>query len=374
MQRHIITPRNNWQNEVEKLGFGFHTTNVPYWEESKYYSFSLDEINKIEIATQEIYEMCLEAVQYVIDEELYDLFKIPKEYISLIESSWSQDSPAIYGRFDLCYKDGKIKLLEFNADTPTSLFECGIVQWYWLKDFNNSKDQFNSIHEKLINYWEFLKNYLYRDSPLYFTCVKNSLEDLTTTEYLRDCAIQAGIDTKLIFIEDIGFDGVSFRDLKDNEIKNIFKLYPWENLITEDFGKHIEHSRSLWIEPAWKMILSNKAILPILFQLFPDSEYLLPTFFESKGLTNYVKKPIFSREGANIEIFKENKLISQTLGEYGKEGYIYQQLFELPNFDGNFPVIGSWIIGQEPAGMGIRESGTLITNNSSKFIPHLINE
>jgi glutathionylspermidine synthase len=120
------------------------------------------------------------------------------------------------------------------------------------------------------------------------------------------------------------------------------------------------------------MILSNKAILPILYELFPDSEYLLPAYFDEHGMSDYVKKPLLSREGANIDIIKHFGTIELTTGEYGDEGYVYQQLFQLPDFDDNYPVIGSWVIGQEPAGMGIREAKTLITDNKSRFISHMI--
>ncbi len=65
-------------------------------------------------------------------------------------------------------------------------------------------------------------------------------------------------------------------------------------------------------------------------------------------------------------------VIEKTDGEYGEEGFVYQQLFSLPDYDDNYPVIGSWIIGQEAAGIGIREAKTLITNNVSRFLPHLI--
>ncbi len=375
MERIIINPRNNWQSAVEKLGFGFHTTNIPYWDESAYYSFSMPEILKLEKATAELWDLCLGAVQHVMDNNLYHQFGIPEYIIPIIEKSWTEDHPAIYGRFDLAYKDGNIKLLEFNADTPTSLYEAGIVQWFWLQDFDKNKDQFNSIHEKLIAYWRYLKQYLY-DDTLYFTCLKETLEDLTNTEYMRDCAIQGGLETDLIFIDDIGWDESRevFVDMKEKEIKNIFKLYPWEWLLKEDFGKNIvaDKNKSLWVEPAWKMILSNKAILPILWQLYPNCPYILPAYFEADRLTEYVKKPILSREGANIEIVQNNVTLQKTGGEYGEEGFIYQELYSLPAFSGNYPVIGSWIIGQQPAGMGIREASSLITNNTSRFVPHLI--
>jgi len=375
MNRINTTPRNNWQSAVEKLGFGFHTSDVPYWDESAYYTFTSGEIDQLEKATAALWEMCLEAVQHVIDNKLYPKFHIPQEFIPYIEKTWNDDHPAIYGRFDLCFKNGQVKLLEFNADTPTSLYEAGIVQWFWLQDFDKSKDQFNSIHEKLIAYWKYLKVYL-NPGKLHFTCLKETLEDLTNTEYMRDCAIQGGLDTKLVFIDDIGWEAESaqFVDMENESITNIFKLYPWEWLAHESFGKNIlsDSNQAFWIEPAWKMILSNKAILPILWELFPNNEYLLPAYFENNGMKDYVKKPILSREGANIEIVKHYGTIEKSEGEYGEEGFIYQQLFELPDFDDNFPVIGSWVIGQEPAGMGIREAKSLITDNKSRFVPHLI--
>ena len=375
MKRYSIEPRNHWQSAVENLGFGFHSTSVPYWDESACYAFSLDEILYIERASAELWDRCLGAVQHVMDNHLYHRFAIPEDYIPYIEKTWMEDHPAIYGRFDLCYKDGVVKLLEFNADTPTSLYEAGIVQWFWLQDRDKTKDQFNSIHEKLIGYWKYLKAYLH-SGPLHFTCVKGSLEDLTNTEYLRDCAIQAGLETQLIFVDDIGWDQDNqvFVDMQDQPIRNIFKLYPWEWLVRESFGANIlaDRSKTFWIEPGWKMLLSNKAILPILWELYSDCPYLLPAYFEPDRLSDYARKPILAREGANIELTGGGAVLQQTDGNYGAEGYIYQQLCTLPEFDGNYPVLGSWIIGQQPAGMGIRESKTLVTDNTSRFIPHYI--
>ena len=375
MKRIVIAPRNNWQAAVEKLGFGFHTTDIPYWREDAYYEFSLAEITKIEQATQELWGMCLEAVQHVIDHNLYPLFSIPPKAIPLIEKSWNMDAPAIYGRFDFGFDGENLKLYEFNADTPTSLFEAGIVQWFWLQDFDKDKDQFNSVHEKLIGYWKYLKPYLY-EGPVHFACIKQSLEDLTTVEYIRDCAVQAGLETKLIFIDDLGWqqESKSFVDLEDQPIRNIFKLYPWEWMVNEPFFDQLLIKEDMhWIEPAWKMILSNKAILPLLWELFPGCPYILECYQEAENtLTDYVRKPLLSREGANIQIVKDGSVAAHTGGEYGSEGFVCQAHFDSPAFDGQVPVLGSWVIGQEPAGVGIRETASLITSNTSCFIPHLI--
>lgn len=371
MQRIAITPRQNWQQKVEDTGFGFHTADVSYWNESAYYSITPEEADALFYATETLWEMCLEAVQHVIDKNLFNLFNIPQHMWQYIINSWENDLPSIYGRFDFAVKNGSIKMLEFNADTPTSLFECGVVQWKWLEDFDPENDQFNAIHEKLIEYWAEILPCL-NPGPLYFSCIKDNLEDLTTIEYLRDCAEQAGITTRIIFIEDIGWNGKYFTDLHENRINNIFKLYPWEWMVHEEFGSNITLTDTIWIEPAWKMILSNKAILPVLWELFPNHEYLLESYFEQRHLTDYVKKPILSREGANIEIAEGNKVTEYSTGDYGEEGYIYQRLFKLPEYNGYKAVIGSWVIGGQPAGIGFRESHSYITTNTSNYVPHLI--
>jgi glutathionylspermidine synthase len=375
MHRQSLQPRPDWQQKVEDLGFGFHTAETAYWDESACYTFRMEEVLLIERATADLWDMCLEAVQHVMDHGLYDLFHIPSWVIPYLERTWEEDQPSIYGRFDLCYKDGQIKMLEFNADTPTSLFEAGVVQWFWLQEVAPELDQFNSIHERLIAYWSYLSAYL-NPGILYFSCVPGSPEDLTNCEYLRDCAMQAGLTTERLFIDEIGWDSSQgvFVDLNEAPMANLFKLYPWEWMVHEPFGHHIPVDRAgiKIIEPAWKMILSNKAILPILWKLFPEHPLLLPAYFEPGHLEDYARKPLLSREGANIDLVRNRRSLFHTEGEYGEEGYIYQGLFELPSYEGRFPLIGSWIIGQEPAGMGIRESDVLVTDNLSRFVPHMI--
>ncbi|WP_316932329.1 glutathionylspermidine synthase family protein [Chryseobacterium taiwanense] len=374
MERITSGFRKNWEHKLENLGFGYHSLEGLYWDESHYYQFSSEEINKIENATAELWQMCLEAVDYIIEKSLWHRFNIPDWFKNYIITSWEEDHPSIYGRFDFGFDGTNLKLLEFNADTPTSLYEASVVQWYWLQEMYPYKDQFNSIHEKLVDYWKYLKNYM-NPHYIYFASLTN-IEDATNVEYIRDCATQAGFDTEFIAIQDIGWaeDIEEFIAGDKTIMEYIFKLYPYEWILEDGFGEKLikNNFRSQWIEPAWKLLLSSKAILPILWELYPNHPYLLESYFEPKHLTDFVKKPIYSREGANVTLFKNNMPLEQNDGVYGKEGYIYQQLFDLPNFNGNYPVIGSWIIGQESAGIGIRESVNLITNNQSRFIPHLI--
>jgi len=376
MNRHQIIARENWRTKVEQLGFTYHTLDgVTYWDESAYYEFNRSEADKIEQSTNELYQLCLRGVDHVIQHQLYDRLFIPDEFISKIETSWENREPPVYGRFDLVWdgtENASPKMLEFNADTPTSLFEGAAVQWFWLNDFNNQLDQFNSIHEKLIVRWKEVRP-MFNDKPLYFSCLHQFPEDLVNVNYLRDTAAQAGIETKFISVHDIGRRKDSFVDLEENPIDFIFKLYPWEWMVNEEFGSLLNRASTKWIEPMWKMILSNKAILPVLWELFPNHPNLLECYFDDPGpMKNYARKPLLSREGANVTLVENEKIISETNGEYGEEGFVYQQLYKLPDFDGYRPVIGSWIIGDQAAGIGIRETNSLVTDNFSSFIPHII--
>lgn len=377
MKRISIAPRDNWKEKLESLSFQFHSLDNKYWNESAFYEFTMPQVDAIEQATNTLFEMCLKAVEHVIENKLYDKLYINPELIPLIERSWENEEPSFYGRFDLAYDGtGFPKMLEFNADTPTSLYEGSAIQWHWLNDVFPDSDQFNSIHERLLNYFHGCVEY-FQGETVYFACISGSIEDFTTVEYLRDIAYQAGLKTKFVYMEDIGWNRFKniFVDYDNEPIKNIFKLYPWEWIIEEEFGKNllVDKNQTKWIEPAWKAILSNKGILPILWELFPDNPYLLPAYFDSpNGMEKYVEKPIYSREGANVAIFDGEAVAESTEGEYGEEGYIYQEYIKLPNFDGNHAVIGSWVIDGESAGMGIRESDSMITNNFSRFVPHII--
>ncbi|WP_413112483.1 glutathionylspermidine synthase family protein [Thaumasiovibrio sp. DFM-14] len=388
MLRLDISPRTNWKSLAAEFGFGFHSMyDEPYWDESAYYQFTLAQIEKdIELPTQEIHQMCLDIVDSVVrDEVLLNKFKIPSAMWDPILQSWQRKEPSLYSRLDFAYDgSGPAKLYENNADTPTSLYETGFWQWLWLEDcVNNGRlrrdsDQFNLLQELMISRFATLS----QQQPgqlLHFSCCKDTEEDLGTVQYMRDCAIEAGLDTAFIFIEDIGINQQGeFTDLKHRPIRWMFKLYPWEFMFEEDFSPYITSSKVNWLEPLWKSVLSNKALLPLLWQRFRGHPNLLPAYFngdsEAGSLQDYVIKPLFAREGANIEIIKQGKSVLKSDGPYGSEGHIIQQYHPLPRFGDNYTLIGSWLINDEPAGMSIREDSTLITQDHSRYVPHIILE
>jgi glutathionylspermidine synthase len=375
MRRESITPRPDWPRRVEKYGLHYHTLDgEPYWDESACYHFTPFEIDTLERATDALNEMCLAAVQHVIDEKMLGLFLIPEHLEELILRSWDQEHPALYGRFDFAF-DGvnPPKLLEYNADTPTGLVEAAVAQWFWLKDVDERGDQFNSIHEKLIDGWRHIKPSI--DGPMHFAALSGVVEDYITVEYLRDTAIQAGFETDYLDVESIGWDANRklFVDTKNRPIRHCFKLYPWEWLTREAFSMHVPTAPTIWMEPAWKMILSCKSLLPVLHDLYPDSPYILPAWFEEPTGADFVRKPVHAREGANIRIVRGGEIVQETDGPYDTENrVIYQLLNPLTNFDGRYPVVGSWLINGYACGIGIREDGSLITQNTSRFVPHVM--
>jgi glutathionylspermidine synthase len=371
MQREQRVPRVDWPRKVEELGFHFHSMDGVYWDERACYRFSAREVDRLEAATGELQSRCIDAVGRVIERGDYGRFRIPEPFHALIERSWSDDEKSLYGRFDLSWDGrGEPKMLEYNADTPTSLLEASVVQWYWLQEVYPKHDQFNSIHEKLIERWKDMRGGLPANGRVHFSCDADSAEDQGNLDYLRDTATQAGLDARPIDIGEIGWDGKRFVDEASQPIQALFKLYPWEWMVREEFGQHLLANTMRVIEPPWKMLLSNKAILPVLWEMFPGHPNLLAASFEpGKFATDFVKKPIYSREGANVSINARGEVI-EAPGEYGEEGFIWQAYHALPEFSGNHTVIGSWIVGEEPAGIGIREDESPITKNSSRFVPH----
>lgn len=387
MFRMPIQERSNWHDLAEEFGFHFHTLyGDRYWDESAYYQFSLQQIEQdLEAPTEEIHQMCLSVVDKVLNDELLmQRFCIPESYWDFVRTSWRNGDPSLYSRLDFAY-DGKspAKLYENNADTPTSVYETGFWQWLWLESnvdsgvISRSADQFNALQEKLVNRFHDLQ-VLTPDRMLHFACCKETVEDKGTVEYLEDCAKAAGLTTEFTYIEDIGLssDG-QFTDLKNQAITWMFKLYPWEFMFQEEFGQYLSASNVRWLEPPWKSILSNKALLPMLWKEFEGHPNLLPAFFEDElalasDYSSLVKKPIFSREGANISIVESGKEVSTSYGPYGEEGFIYQATHRLPKFANNYTLIGSWLVDDEAAGISIREDSGPITQDMSRYLPHVI--
>ena len=376
--------RPDWRSQADALGFRFHSLGgVPYWDESAHYRFRLDEVeNDLERPTEELHELCMDLVSRAVRDERYlRRLGIPERFWDYVRTSYLRGDPHLYGRMDFAYDGhGPAKLYELNYDTPTSLYEAAVFQWIWLQQciergtLPPATDQFNSVQEKLLRVFAALAPQV--PGVLHFACVRDSLEDRATVDYLADLAHQCGIATHYVAIEDIGRTAEGrFTDAEDHLIEAIFKLYPWEFLFADEFSQYLQSSAVTWFEPPWKAILSNKGALALLWELHPGHPNLLPTFFEEPGealCAGWVRKPLCSREGANVEILTATGEHVSVPGPYGDIPTVRQAFHALPRFGEYFALIGSWVIGDRAAGTGIREDSSLITRDSARFVPHVI--
>ncbi len=389
MQRRPLAPRADWQAQAADTGFDYHTIDgAPYWDESVCYQFDWRQIeDQLETATEDLHELALALVPEILaSEELLTRLSVPPLYWDYLARSWSAHEPQLYGRMDLAY-DGSHppKLLELNYDTPTSLFESGFFQWNWLEQqvaagaLPAAADQFNSIQEKLIEAFESLV----LPEPLWFSCVDDSSEDRGNTLYLLDCATQAGLVTRYLPLDQLAERDGQFAGPDGAAIHALFKLYPWEFMLAEEFGPVLLTSSTRFLEPPWKLLLSNKGVLPLLWERHRGHPNLLEAHFDAGPGTSlapgWVRKPVYSREGANIEM---RNLAGQQLavsGPYTEGPWVRQRFQPLPRFDAAdgspvYTVVGSWVIGDRAAGLGIREDATPITRNTSRFVPHFIHD
>ena len=382
MFRMPFAVRTDLAERAVALGFEFaEIDGEQYWDESVCYRFTLAQIeDDLESATAEVAAMCQDLVGRVIgDEYALERLRIPRHGWAAIAESWKRRDASLYGRFDFSYDGmGPPKLLEYNADTPTALYEAAVFQWHWLEDARaagalpQDADQFNSLHERLVRRWGDVAN----GTRLHLACLTESVEDVGTIAYLRDCARQAGLDTDVLAMKDIGLRDGFFTDLAERPIELLFKLYPWEWMFADEFGKEAALRSLRCVEPAWKAVLSNKGFLALLWSNWPNHPNLLETHFDDGGASmggrDYVRKPLYSREGANVRIVRSGRIDVETSGSYGAEGFVRQALAPLPDFEGFYPVVGSWIVGEEPAGIGIREDRSVVTSDRSRFVPHWI--
>lgn len=385
-----ITPLT--KEYLESIDFYWHTDedNTAYIAD-ELVCISEDEAEAYYNAANELYEMFCEAGEHVIKNNLFHELNIPFNLVEIIKKSWEEDVHwHLYSRFDFAGGIDKkgIKLLEFNADTPTSLYESAIIQWAMLKMNNlDEQNQFNNIYEALIDNFKRLITLdesvdefenIYQNSPwkMLFSSI-SSIEDENTTRLLQQIAQDAGISTEFAYIHDVDFsdDGVF---VSDTQYELFFKLIPWEDIGIEEselaliLTNIINNQNAIIFNPAYTLMFQSKGMMKILWDLYPNHPLLLETSFSPLKGKKQVEKRCFGREGANIKIIDENDNIEeQTSGEYEGHKAIYQEFVELPkDNDENYYQAGVFF-AYEACGLGFRKGGKII-NNMSKFVGHII--
>ena len=380
------------RNYLETLGFVWHTDS----DESSYISDELVVISQSEAqayyeATNELYDMYVEAAEHVIENNLFHEIGIPFNLIDAIKESWENDVHwHLYGRFDLAggIDDRPIKLLEFNADTPTALFETAIIQWAMLKQNNlEEESQFNSLYESLVDNFKRLVT-LEEDVSTFeerydgwnflFTSVKGNEEEENTVKLLQHIATDAGFNTEFAYIDDIEFsdqDGIFYHE---QNYELWFKLIPWEDIALEEsdlamlLTNIIKNQKAIIFNPAYTLLFQSKGLLKILWDIYPNHPLLLETSFEPLNDQKQVEKPIFGREGGSVAIIDENNhKVESVEGDYGSHKMIYQAYIELPTDSEGLSYQAGVFYAYEACGLGFRKGGKIL-DNMSKFVGHIV--
>ncbi len=377
---------------LEKLGFTWHTDS----DETPYIADELVLVTQKEAeayyeAGNTLYDMFVEAAQYVIDHNLFHELGIPFNLVEQIKETWENDIHwHLYGRFDLAGGiDGKpIKLLEFNADTPTAVFETAVVQWAILqKNGLDEGQQFNGLYEALLDNFKRLVTLQedvndfedrYEGWKFLFTSVRGNAEEENTVRLLQYIATEAGYITEFAYIDDIAFSPDEGIEYNGEQYELWFKLIPWEDIALEEpdlallLTQIIENQKAIIFNPAYTLLFQSKGMLAILWQLYPDHPLLLETSFEPFASGKQVQKPIYGREGESVRILDdEGTIIEGEEGAYDNHKMIYQEYVELPrDAQGRYYQAGVFY-AYEACALGYRRGGKIL-NNMSKFVGHMI--
>lgn len=337
-----------------------------------------------------LYEMYIQAGEYVIEKDLFFELDIPQNLIEPIKQSWEEEVHwHIYGRFDLAGGfDGKpIKLLEFNADTPTMLYETAVIQWAMLKangmdealQFNNLFESIGENFQRMITLGGDLSRFqeMYEGWNILFSSIRGSSEEERTVRFLQDCAQSYGLNTQFCFVDEAQLSGQEGLSYDSNFYEFWFKLIPWENIAIDEpemaglIKEMMQNKNTIFLNPAYTLLFQSKRMLKILWDLFPNHPLLLETSFEPLNNKKQVRKTAFGREGANIEILDSSlNPLEATKGIYGNHKKIYQEFYELNAHQGHF-YQANVFYAYESCALGIRKGGNII-DNYSKFVSHTI--
>jgi glutathionylspermidine synthase len=376
---------------LESIGFYWHTDK----DESPYIADEVVVVSEEEAegyyeAVNELYDMFVEAGDYIIENNLFHEVGIPFNLVDAVKKSWENDVHwHIYGRFDLAGGVGgaPIKLLEFNADTPTALFETAIVQWAMLKANGlDEASQFNNVYEAIRDNFNRLivldgdladfEQY-YEGWKILFSAIRGNIEDENTTKLLQKMADDAGFHTEFAYVDEVEFsdeDGIFFGD---EQYEYWFKLIPWEMIAIEEsdlariLTNIMENQKAIILNPAYTLMFQSKAIMKILWDLYPNHPLLLETSFEPLG-KKQVQKPFLGREGGSVKILDaDGNVLSSAQDDYGEQPTIYQEFVELPKDSNGRSYQAGVFFAYEGCGLGFRRGGEIL-DNMSKFVSHII--
>ena len=338
-------------------------------------------------AADELYEIMVASVPEDLPDDFLCQLGIPENLWKLVRHSWNDERHwHLYGRFDMAQTPDGPKLIEFNADTATSIPETAILQWASLAAAGkHNAAQASGLYEALVaqfKQWRDMNADL--EPSLVLTYMEASAEDRTNCEVVAQAAQEAGFNTHLCPIDQInvtvfGEDRGIWAQVGVEQWQRfsfMYKLIPWEQLAWEEPEvitdlENLSFTRTIMVvNPAYTLLFQSKGMLAWLWQNYPHHPLLLETSFTP--LTGkYIAKPFFGREGQNVEVVVNGESVTHIAGEYDQQPLVYQQFCDFPQDQaGNLYQAGVFWAG-EACAIGYRRAEGIITN-TSQFLAHIL--
>lgn len=349
-----------------------------------------------------------------IDDDILQLLGFPEVLNSFLRYQMPL-AKTVIGRIDSIETPEGHKIMEFNSDTPTFIYECfkvnGLIckhHGYYDPNENKEKQLKSAIRSSILSAYRHLKT---KHAPnIVFTAHDENIEDKQTVLYLKDLS---GFPSQFVPLEELVIKkGIGLFDQKGKRIDVLYRqTFPIELLIQDVDKMTNEHiglqltelvvqNKLAIINPPSAFLLQSKAILAVIWGLHEErspyfsseehewiERYFLPTYLEPdtflKNKDKYVQKPVFGREGDTVRIFDGNGSIIDQDKHKSYDNYVsvYQKHVSLPKMtfqshkgvQEGYRMTGTFIINGKPSAFGYR-IGNAITDNLSYFLPSCIKE
>lgn len=391
---------SRWENPQDPLEHAYFEANGSnYINENPYRYFTLSRSAEQELihATNEVHLMYLHATDKVMkDDNLLALFDIPEALWPRLRLSWQRRRHhMITGRIDFCLDHRGLKVYEYNADSASCHTETGLILGRWAEQAGNipGSDPGRFLLEALTNTWR------HSDAaPFVHLLQDNDAEENYHAQFMQRALTQAGFASKILHgLDELHWDKTGgLIDAEGRPVQCVWKTWAWETAFDELRAESESRLAGIPIrtgypedkvrlvdvllrpevmvfEPLWTVIPSNKAILPVLWSLFPHHRYLLDADFalnpelENSG---YAVKPIAGRCGNNIDLISnEDRLLDKTAGQFDEQKNIYQQLWCLPKVADRYVQLCAFTLGGHYGGVCVRSEKTLVIKKESDIDP-----
>ena len=380
-----MKPRADWRPGLRKYPYGVRAMNAgAFWREDVRYEFGAAQIDLIESVADELHTMAREAVRAVVEGRLLAQLGLRGEVARLMEASWNdywasgrlnERAGPLVGRLTLAY-DGRdsVKLLACNYDTPEGLFAASIIQRNWREALASDSNQFNGLHEGLVERWEELWSRLPARNRVHLTCATPDPVRESELVYLAATAAEAGLATHLLPLQAIGWDGRRFVDDEGQPMGWLAKIYPWQGLADDSFLRKLRSGGMSALSPLWCWLMSNHGLLAHLWRLYPRHPNLCRAGFDLADLGGgdaVTERSLFGLDDAAQRMAVHGSVVSDSGDVDYPGGRVFLETPFTFEEDGLHAVLHAWIVGDKCLGMSVRESADPRVGPDAAMVPHL---